>query len=94
MYTSEAAAYLPDALVDDGNEVESAFRPVAEVRQLALAAAQRLFLDAALSRSLTSTRASKARCTADRVAPPDDVRRGGRRSGRARDEQPLPEASP
>ena len=61
VYTAEAAAYLPDALVDDGNEVESAFRPVAEVRQLALAAGQRLFLEAALQITHLDTRQQDAR---------------------------------
>ena len=48
VYAARAGEYLPDRRLDDGYEVESVFRPVAEVRALALRPGEFVFLDAAL----------------------------------------------
>jgi ADP-ribose pyrophosphatase YjhB (NUDIX family) len=48
VYMANAVAFMPDARLDDGYEVESVFRSIAEVQSLTLPASQRLFLDAAL----------------------------------------------
>lgn len=50
IYTAEAATFAPEAIVPDDYELGAAFRPIAEVRSLALTPAERLFLDAALRR--------------------------------------------
>ena len=48
VFAANAVAFMPGARLDDGYEVESVFRSIAEVESLALTANQRLFLDAAL----------------------------------------------
>jgi 8-oxo-dGTP pyrophosphatase MutT (NUDIX family) len=48
VYLADARESVPDARLDDGYEVESVFRPVADVQGRTIPATQRLFLDAAL----------------------------------------------
>ena len=48
VYVSEATSFHPEAKLADDYEVEAVFRPPAEVRELELAADNRLYLDAAL----------------------------------------------
>lgn len=48
VYAARAGKYLPERRLDDGYEVASVFRPVAEVRALALTPGEFVFLDAAL----------------------------------------------
>ena len=49
VYAAEAAEFSPEAKLDDGHEIGTAFLPVAPVRALALTQSERVYLDAALS---------------------------------------------
>ncbi|MCC7367135.1 MAG: NUDIX hydrolase [Chloroflexi bacterium] len=48
VYMARAREFVADARLDDGYEVETVFRSIAEVQDMGLPASQRLFLDAAL----------------------------------------------
>ncbi len=49
VYTAEAAAFVPEATLDDGYEVGSEFLSVEEVSKLALTHYERAYLDAAIA---------------------------------------------
>lgn len=60
VYVSNAVTFIPDARLDDGYELESVFRSIAEVQGLSLSECQQQFLNAALqSRYLLSSPAPK-----------------------------------
>ena len=47
VYTAQPHRFVPAARLDDGYELESEFRPVAEVRELNITPQERLYLEAA-----------------------------------------------